>query len=415
MTTSVHSDITTRLEWLNLQAHFPDVATGHLRGYFDGDPARGGDLTVTAGDLFIDYSLNRIDRRTLRLLTELASAVGIEEYRDRMLDGAPVNTTENRAVLHTALRLPPEMELLVDGRSVVPDVHRVLGRMGDFTDRLRNGQWRGATGQRITTVVNIGIGGSDLGPRMACQALRNFTHPDIRVKFVSNVDPADLLGTLDGIDPATTLFIVASKTFTTIETLTNATAARSWITAQLGDQAVPQHFVAVSTNAVEVAKFGIDPTNMFEFWDWVGGRYSISSAIGLPVMVAIGREAFGEFLSGMHTIDRHFAEAPLEANAPVILGLLGFWYSNFFGAETRAVLPYANDLARFPAYLQQLAMESNGKAVQTNGEPVDTSTSAIWWGEPGTNGQHAFYQLLHQAPGWYRPTSSDSPNPPRTS
>jgi glucose-6-phosphate isomerase len=396
MTTSVQPHITTRLEWLNVKAHYTDVATRHLRELFEGDPARGRDLTVTAGDLFIDYSFNRIDRRTLSLLTELASAVGIVEYRDSMLDGSPINITEGRAVLHTALRLPTDTEIRVHGRSVFPDVHRVLTRMGNFADRLRDGQWRGATGQRITTVVNIGIGGSDLGPRMACQALRHFTRPDMNVKFVSNVDPADLTGALEGLDPATTLFIVASKTFTTIETLTNATAARSWITAQLGDEAVPQHFVAVSTNSAAVTEFGIDPTNMFEFWDWVGGRYSISSAIGLPVMVAIGREAFGEFLSGMHTIDEHFASAPLEANAPVLLGLLGFWYSNFFGSETKAVLPYANDLARFPAYLQQLAMESNGKAVQTSGEPVDTNTCAIWWGEPGTNGQHAFYQLLHQ-------------------
>jgi glucose-6-phosphate isomerase len=268
--------------------------------------------------------------------------------------------------------------------------------MGEFTDQVRSGRWRGASGEHISTVVNIGIGGSDLGPRMVCQALRPYSHPDIEVRFVSNIDPADLVAALDGLDPATTLFVVASKTFTTIETLTNATAARSWVTAALGDDAVAHHFVAVSTNSTKVAEFGIDPANMFEFWDWVGGRYSVSSAVGLPVMLAIGFSAFDEFLSGMHILDQHFATTPLETNAPVLLGLLGFWYSNFFDAETRAVLPYANNLTRFPAYLQQLAMESNGKSVQLSGTPIDTAPGTIWWGEAGTNGQHAFYQLLHQ-------------------
>ncbi|PBC51725.1 glucose-6-phosphate isomerase [Rhodococcus sp. ACPA1] len=396
MTISTQSDVTRSPEWQKLQAHHADVADLHLRELFDTDPDRGRDLTVTAGDLFIDYSLHRIDRRTLGLLTDLARAVGLEEHRDRMLRGERVNTTEDRAVLHTALRLPRPSELRADGRDVVADVHEVLDRMGEFTDRIRSGQWRGVTGERITTVVNIGIGGSDLGPRMVCGALRHYSEAGITVRFVSNVDPTDLVAVLGDLDPATTLFVVASKTFTTIETLTNATAARRWLTTALGEDAVARHFVAVSTNAAKVAEFGIDPGNMFEFWDWVGGRYSVGSAIGLAVMAAIGRDAFGQFLAGMHTVDRHFAEAPLEANAPVLLGLLGFWYSNFFGAETRAVLPYSNDLDRFPAYLQQLTMESNGKAVQLNGAPVATATGSIWWGEPGTKGQHAFYQLLHQ-------------------
>ena len=396
MTISTQSDVTRSPEWQKLQAHHADVADLHLRELFDTDPDRGRDLTVTAGDLFIDYSLHRIDRSTLGLLTDLARAVGLEEHRDRMLRGERVNTTEDRAVLHTALRLPRPSELRADGRDVVADVHQVLDRMGAFTDRIRSGHWRGATGERITTVVNIGIGGSDLGPRMACGALRHYTDAGITVRFVSNVDPTDLVATLTDLDPATTLFVVSSKTFTTIETLTNATAARRWLTTTLGEDAVARHFVAVSTNAAKVAEFGIDPDNMFEFWDWVGGRYSVGSAIGLSVMAAIGREAFGQFLAGMHTVDRHFAEAPVEANAPVLLGLLGFWYSKLFGAETRAVLPYSNDLDRFPAYLQQLTMESNGKTVQTNGTPVETATGSIWWGEPGTNGQHAFYQLLHQ-------------------
>ncbi|MGW5153030.1 glucose-6-phosphate isomerase [Rhodococcus koreensis] len=395
-TTSVSPSITAFLEWHRLQDHYSDIAPVHLRELFATDPERGRDLTVTAGDLLIDYSLGRLDRGTLPLLADLARAVGLEDHRDCMLRGDPVNTTENRAALHTALRLPRSSQLRVSGRNVVDDVHRVLDRIADFSDQVRCGRWRGATGERITTVVNIGIGGSDLGPRMVCQALRPYSHPGIEVRFVSNVDPADLLAALDGLDPATTLFVVASKTFTTIETLTNATAARSWVTAALGEDTVAHHFVAVSTNAAKVAEFGIDPANMFEFWDWVGGRYSVGSAVGLPVMLAIGSGAFRDFLAGMNTIDRHFETAPLEENGPVLLGLLGFWYSNFFEVETRAVLPYANDLARLPAYLQQLAMESNGKTVQLGGSTVDTITGAIWWGEAGTNGQHAFYQLLHQ-------------------
>jgi glucose-6-phosphate isomerase len=299
-------------------------------------------------------------------------------------------------VLHTALRLPRGAELVVDGQNVVADVHEVLDAMGDFTDRLRNGDWRGATGERIKTVVNIGIGGSDLGPVMVYQALRHYADAGISARFVSNVDPADLIAKLDGLEPATTLFIIASKTFSTLETLTNATAARRWLTDALGDAAVSKHFVAVSTNKKLVDEFGINTDNMFGFWDWVGGRYSVDSAIGLSVMAVIGREAFADFLSGFHLVDRHFATAPLESNAPALLGLIGLWYSDFFGAETRAVLPYSNDLSRFAAYLQQLTMESNGKSVKSDGTAVTTETGEIFWGEPGTNGQHAFYQLLHQ-------------------
>ena len=299
-------------------------------------------------------------------------------------------------MLHTALRLPRDAKLRVDGQDVVADVHQVLDAMGDFTDRLRNGDWTGATGERIKTVVNIGIGGSDLGPVMVYQALRHYADAGISARFVSNVDPADLVAKLDGLDPATTLFIVASKTFSTLETLTNATAARRWLTDALGNAAVSKHFVAVSTNRKLVDAFGINTDNMFGFWDWVGGRYSVDSAIGLSVMAVIGREAFADFLSGFHIVDRHFATAPLAQNAPALLGLIDLWYSDFFGAETRAVLPYSNDLSRFAAYLQQLTMESNGKSVRADGTPVTTSTGEIFWGEPGTNGQHAFYQLLHQ-------------------
>jgi len=339
-----------------------------------------------------------VTRETLRLLTELAVAAELPARRAAMLAGKHINTSEGRAVLHTALRLPHDASLTVDGHDVVAEVHQVLDRMGEFTDRLRSGQWMGATGQRITTVVNVGIGGSDLGPVMLYQALRYYADAGISCRFVSNVDPADLVAKTAGLDPARTLFIVSSKTFTTLETLTNATAARRWLLdgLGLGEDAVAKHFVAVSTNAEGVAAFGIDTANMFGFWDWVGGRYSVDSAIGLSVMCAIGRDNFAELLAGFHTMDEHFATAPLEASAPVIMGLLGVWYSNFFGAATRAVLPYSNDLNRFPAYLQQLTMESNGKSVRADGTPVTTSTGEIFWGEPGTNGQHAFYQLLHQ-------------------
>jgi len=392
------SDITQTPQWQALAAHHAELEGAHLREIFAADPDRGRELTVAAGELYLDYAKHRVTRETLRLLTELAVAAGVPARRDAMLGGQHINTSENRAVLHTALRLPRDASITVDGRDVVAEVHEVLDRMGDFSDRLRSGEWLGATGQRITTVVNIGIGGSDLGPVMLYQALRHYADAGIGCRFVSNVDPADLLAKTTDLDPARTLFIVSSKTFTTLETLTNATAARRWLLdgLQAGEEAVAKHFVAVSTNAEGVAEFGIDTANMFDFWDWVGGRYSVDSAIGLLVMCAIGRAAFGELLAGFHTIDKHFATAPLEANAPVIMGLLGVWYSNFFGAQTRAVLPYSNDLNRFPAYLQQLTMESNGKSVRADGSPVSTSTGEIFWGEPGTNGQHAFYQLLHQ-------------------
>lgn len=395
------SDITASAAWQKLHDHHSAVSGRTLREFFAEDPARGRELTVTAGDLHIDYSKHRITRETLQLLVELAREAGVEERRDRMYRGEHINTSEDRAVGHIALRLPAGRALILDGADANAQVHEVLTRMGAFADQVRSGQWRGATGERIATVVNIGIGGSDLGPVMVHQALRHYAvgetpETTIGARFVSNVDPADLVSTLDGLDPATTLFVVASKTFSTLETLTNATAARRWLVDALGENAVAKHFVAVSTNAERVAEFGIDTTNMFGFWDWVGGRYSVDSAIGLSVMITIGKQRFAEFLDGMHSIDQHFATAPLEHNAPVLLGLLGVWYANFFGAESRAVLPYSNDLARFPAYLQQLTMESNGKSVRADGTPVTTSTGEIFWGEPGTNGQHAFYQLLHQ-------------------
>ncbi|MFC9360446.1 glucose-6-phosphate isomerase [Rhodococcus sp. NPDC057014] len=392
------SDITGTAAWQKLRDHHARIQTVHLRELFEKDPARGQDLTVSAGDLYIDYSKHRVDRDTIGLLLELARSADLEARRDAMFAGEHINTSEDRAVLHTALRLPADASLVVDGQDVVADVHDVLDRMGDFTDRVRSGEWRGATGERIKTVVNIGIGGSDLGPVMVYRALRHYADAGISVRFISNVDPADLVRSLNGLDPATTLFIVASKTFSTLETLTNATAARRWLLGGLGlgNDAVAKHFVAVSTHADRVAEFGIDTANMFGFWDWVGGRYSVDSAIGLSVMAAIGKERFAEFLAGFHAVDEHFRTAPLEENAPVLLGLIGLWYSNFFGAESRAVLPYSNDLVRFPAYLQQLTMESNGKSVRADGSPVPTSTGEIFWGEPGTNGQHAFYQLLHQ-------------------
>ncbi|WP_431965064.1 glucose-6-phosphate isomerase [Nocardia sp. bgisy134] len=407
------SDITASAAWRKLHDHYSAVAERHLREIFADDPDRGRELTVQVGDLHIDYSKHRVTRETVQLLVELAFEAGVAERRDAMFAGAHINTSEDRAVGHVALRLPAGESMIIDGADAGAEVHEVLRRMGEFTDELRSGRWRGATGERIATVVNIGIGGSDLGPVMVHQALRHYADAGIGARFVSNVDPADLVAELTGLDPATTLFIVASKTFSTLETLTNATAARRWLVAALGEDAVAKHFVAVSTNAERVAEFGIDTANMFGFWDWVGGRYSVDSAIGLSVMATIGKERFAEFLAGMHAVDVHFASAPLEANAPVLLGLLGVWYSNFFGAESRAVLPYSNDLARFPAYLQQLTMESNGKSVHADGTPVTTSTGEIFWGEPGTNGQHAFYQLLHQGTrlipadfiGFARPTS----------
>jgi glucose-6-phosphate isomerase len=382
--------------WQALQQHHDEIGKKHLRELFAEDPERGTELALKVGDLYIDYSKHRVTRETLKLLIDLARTAGLEQRRDAMFSGVHINTSEDRAVLHIALRLPRGEELIVDGQNVVADVHAVLDRMGDFTDRLRSGEWTGATGERITTVVNIGIGGSDLGPVMVYDALRHYADAGISARFVSNVDPADLVATLDGLDPATTLFIVASKTFSTLETLTNATAARRWLTDALGDAAVSKHFVAVSTNKKLVDDFGINTDNMFGFWDWVGGRYSVDSAIGLSVMAAIGRERFADFLEGFHLIDEHFKYTALESNAPALLGLIGLWYNNFFGAETRAVLPYSNDMSRFAAYLQQLTMESNGKSVRADGTPVTTSTGEIFWGEPGTNGQHAFYQLIHQ-------------------
>lgn len=390
------ADITETAAWHSLQRHHDAVASKNLRELFAEDPARGTELTLTVGDLYIDYSKHRVTRETLGLLVDLAVAADLEGRRAAMFSGTHINTSEDRAVLHTALRLPKDAELEADGQNIVADVHEVLDAMGTFTDRLRSGEWTGATGQRIACVVNIGIGGSDLGPVMVYDALRHYADAGVSARFVSNVDPADLVAKLDGLDPATTLFVVASKTFSTLETLTNATAARRWLTDALGDDAVSKHFVAVSTNKKLVEEFGIDTDNMFGFWDWVGGRYSVDSAIGLSVMAVIGKERFAEFLAGFHLVDEHFRTAPLAENAPALLGLIGLWYNNFFGAQSRAVLPYSNDLSRFAAYLQQLTMESNGKSVRADGTPVSTDTGEIYWGEPGTNGQHAFYQLLHQ-------------------
>ena len=389
-------DIAATPAWQALQRHHDEIGDKHLRELFAEDPERGTQLALTVGDLYIDYSKHRVTRETLHLLIDLARTARLEQQRDAMFSGVHINTSENRAVLHTALRDPRGVELVVDGQNVIEDVHAVLDKMGDFTDRLRSGEWTGATGERIKSVVNIGIGGSDLGPNMVYLALRHYADAGISARFVSNVDPADLVAKLDGLDPATTLFIVASKTFSTLETLTNATAARRWLTDALGDAAVSKHFVAVSTNKKLVDDFGINTDNMFGFWDWVGGRYSVDSAIGLSVMAAIGRERFADFLAGFHIVDEHFRTAPLEANAPALLGLIGLWYNEFFGAQSRAVLPYSNDMSRFAAYLQQLTMESNGKSVRADGSPATTETGEIYWGEPGTNGQHAFYQLLHQ-------------------
>jgi glucose-6-phosphate isomerase len=386
-------DITTTPEWATLLATPRPPA---LRELFATDPGRAGRYVLTAGDLRIDYSKNLIDDEVVAAMLGVAEAAGVEARRSAMFAGEEINTTERRAVLHTALRAPVGAHIDVDGHDVVPDVHEVLGQMGAFADQVRSGVWRGATGEQIRTVVNIGIGGSDLGPAMAYLATCAFGRPDLRCRFVSNVDGADIVSNLADIEPASTLFVISSKTFGTIETLTNAGEARRWIAAALGDAAVSKHFVAVSTNAEKVAAFGIDTANMFGFWDWVGGRYSVDSAIGLSLMLSIGPAGFAEFLDGFHTIDTHFRTAPAAENAPMVLGMLGVWYSNVLGAQTKAVLPYAHDMRRFPAYLQQLDMESNGKSVRLDGGQVTTSTGPIVWGEPGTNGQHAFYQLLHQ-------------------
>ena len=390
--------ISDSAEWQALAEHHREVGDRHLRDLFAEDPGRGTDLTVRAGDLYLDYSKNRLTRETVRLLAALAERAGLRERTEAMFSGQHVNSTEDRAVLHVALRDPRTSGLDVDGQDVRHDVHEVLGRMADFADRVRSGEWTGHTGERIRAVVNIGIGGSDLGPAMAYTALRDWSDRSLAFRFVSNIDPTDLAEVTRDLDPATTLFIVASKTFTTQETLTNAKEARRWLVEGLGgdEKAVAKHFVAVSTNAEKVAEFGIDTANMFGFWDWVGGRYSFTSAIGLSLMVAIGPEQYRELLDGFHNVDEHFRTAPYEENLPALLGLISVWYVDFFGAQSQAVLPYSQYLARFPAYLQQLCMESNGKSVTLDGSPVDVPTGEIVWGEPGTNGQHAFYQLLHQ-------------------
>jgi glucose-6-phosphate isomerase len=393
-------ELTTTPAWKALAVHVEQVRDLHLRQLFADDPERVERCTVGAGDLMLDYSKHRITEKTLGFLTELAREAGVEARRDAMFAGVHINSTEDRAVLHVALRMPQGEHLTVDGQDVTGDVHAVLDKMGDLSDRIRSGDWVGATGQRIAAVVNIGIGGSDLGPAMATEALADYAQPGLISRFVSNVDPVDLWAATHDLDPATTLFVISSKTFTTLETLTNAAAARAWLLDGLGDaagdDAVAKHFVAVSTNTKAVAEFGIDTDNMLEFWDWVGGRYSYDSAIGFSLMVAIGRQAFAEMLAGFHLIDEHFRTAPLEENLPVIQGLLNVWYNNFFEAQTHAVLPYSQRLARFPAYLQQLTMESNGKSVKLDGSPVEGQTGEIFWGAPGTNGQHAFYQLIHQ-------------------
>ncbi len=390
-------DITATPEWGALAEHHTAVRPLHLRALFADDPDRAAALHVTAAELHLDYSKHRITRETLPLLTALARRAGLAERIEAMFRGEHVNASEDRPALHVALRMQRDERLVVDGVDVVAQVHGVLDRMATFSEEVRSGRWKGHTGERIRTVVNIGIGGSDLGPAMAYAALRDYSGA-ISCRFVSNIDPTDVWEATHDLDPASTLFIVCSKTFTTLETLTNAAAARRWLLDGLGagPEAVARHFVAVSTNERKVAEFGIEPANMFGFWDWVGGRYSVDSAVGLSLMVAIGAERFGEFLAGFHAIDQHFRTTPLEANMPVICGLLGVWYGDFFGAQTHAVLPYSQYLHRFPAYLQQLTMESNGKSVRADGSPVSMDTGEIFWGEPGTNGQHAFYQLLHQ-------------------
>jgi glucose-6-phosphate isomerase len=389
--------ITQTPEWKALQDHHADVQNLHLRQLFADDPTRGETLTVEAGDLYLDYSKQRLTAETIRLLVALAERAGLRQRIDDMFAGGKINVTENRAVLHVALRAPATVSIVVDGHDVVPDVHAVLDKMSDFSERVRSGEWRGFTGKRLVNVVNIGIGGSDLGPHMSYEALKDYSDPTITCRFVSNVDPTDVWEATHDLDPAETLCIVSSKTFGTLETLTNARTARQWLVEGLGDEAaVRNHFVAVSTNAAKVSEFGIDPDNMFEFWDWVGGRYSYDSAIGLSLMIAIGPTDFREMLAGFRTVDEHFRSTPFERNMPVLMGLIGVWYNNFFGAETQAILPYSQYLTHFPAYLQQLEMESNGKSVDLEGNPVDLQTGPIIWGQPGTNGQHAFYQLIHQ-------------------
>jgi glucose-6-phosphate isomerase len=387
-----------RPSWAALGAHHDAIRNLHLRQLFASDPGRAERLTLEAAGIVLDYSKNRVTDETLRLLVKLAEESGLRERIDAMFRGDRINVTENRAVLHVALRAPRGASIQVDGKNVVPEVHAVLDRMAEFSNRVRGGAWRGHTGKRIRNVVNVGIGGSDLGPVMAYEALRGHSDRALTFRFVSNVDATDLVEATRDLDPAETLFVVSSKTFTTLETMTNAASARAWSLAGLGGdpKAVAKHFVAVSTNAAKVAEFGIDTANMFGFWDWVGGRYSMDSAIGLSTMLAIGPEAFREMLAGFHEVDEHFRTAPFDRNLPVLKGLLAVWYNDFFGAQTVAVLPYEQYLKRFPAYLQQLTMESNGKRVGLDGAAVEVDTGPIYWGEPGTNGQHSFYQLIHQ-------------------
>jgi glucose-6-phosphate isomerase len=385
-------------EWQTLQGLAEKFAAVHLRDLFGSDPQRGDRYAAEVADLYVDYSKNLVTDEVLSALFALAQRAKLSEKITGMFTGEHINITEDRAVLHTALRLPRDASLVVDGQDVVADVHEVLDKMGAFAEKVRSGEWKGHTGERIKTIVNIGIGGSDLGPVMAYEALKDFSQRDIECRFISNIDPTDLFEKTHDLDPATTLFIVVSKTFTTQETLTNAKEARSWLLEGLGGDAaaVAKHFVAVSTNASKVADFGIDTANMFGFWDWVGGRYSLPSAVGLSVMIAIGRERFAEMLSGYHAVDEHFRSTPIERNVPALLGLINVWYNTFLGAQSHAVLPYAQYLHRFAAYLQQLTMESNGKSVRLSGEPASFQTGEVFWGEPGTNGQHAFYQLIHQ-------------------
>jgi glucose-6-phosphate isomerase len=392
------TSLTRRSAWKALAAHYKEVKQLHLRELFAGDPSRGMRLTAEGAGLFLDYSKNRVTDRTIELLLQLAKESGLRERIDAMFSGQKINVTEKRAVLHVALRAPSGTSIVVDGKNVVPEVHAVLDKMSGFANRVRSGEWTGHTGRRIRNVINIGIGGSDLGPVMAYEALRHYSERSMTFRFVSNVDSIDFFEATRDLDPAETLFIVSSKTFTTLETMTNAQSAREWLLKGLGSDrnAVAKHFVAVSTNAGKVSAFGIDTANMFGFWDWVGGRYSMDSAIGLSTMIAIGPDNFREMLNGFHQMDEHFHSVPFEKNLPVLMGLLAVWYNDFFGAQTAAVLPYENYLKRFPAYLQQLTMESNGKRVRLDGKTVAYDTGPIYWGEPGTNGQHSFYQLIHQ-------------------
>jgi glucose-6-phosphate isomerase len=386
-----------RKAWQALERHYAEISGRHLRELFAEDPGRGERLAAQAAGIYLDYSKNRITDETMRLLMELAGESGVAERRDAMFRGEHINVSENRAVLHVALRMPATASLVVDGEDVIPDVHEVLGRMGELATRVRSGEFKGFTGKSIKNVINIGIGGSDLGPVMAYEALRHYSARDLTFRFVSNVDATDFVEATRDLNADETLFIISSKTFGTLETLANARSARDWVVSALGsDKAVANHFVAVSTNAERVAEFGIDTANMFGFWDWVGGRYSMDSAIGLSTMIAIGPDQFGEMLAGFHDMDEHFLTTPLESNLPVLMGVLAVWYRDFFGAQTVGVMPYDQYLKRFPAYLQQLTMESNGKHVTLAGRHVDYDTGAVFWGEPGTNGQHSFYQLIHQ-------------------